>query len=237
MKYAVSAVALAAAFGFAGVAHAGGSLKDTPVEPVYHAPIWEGLYFGGFGGYAWSDVVYLDNKFGDHPVDEKPFDMNGDLFGVQAGYDVQHGNVVFGLVGDYSSVDADGGYEFGSGSQRREAEIESIWTARGRVGYAIDSILVYGTAGFAGLDTKVQRTRKDPKPATSETFATWVAGVGAEVQMGYGFSAFAEYLHVGLDDEIVGTDGAKDPFVFDDVDVVKVGINFKFGRDHMDALK
>ena len=61
MKYAVSAVALAAALGFAGVAHAGGSLKDTSrYEPVYHAPTGKALYSVVSAAYAWAGAWSSD---------------------------------------------------------------------------------------------------------------------------------------------------------------------------------
>jgi len=241
MKNVAGAAAIVVAIGFGGLAQAGGlpevSMKDDPV--IYHSPtVWTGFYVGGFAGYGWSDAVFLDGLFEGEDVEEKPFDLDGEVFGFQVGYDVQQGNIILGLVGDYSWIDSDDSYEFGNGNQERVAKLESIWTARGRVGYLFHNVLVYGTAGYAGVDAEVQRTKKDQKPAKSEDFTTWVFGVGTEAQIGHGFSVFAEYLRVGLDDEIVGAAGFDEgPVVFEEIDMVKVGVNFKIGHDRMESMK
>ena len=247
MKYAVSAVALAAALGFAGVAHAGGSLKDTPVEPVYHAPIWEGVYFGGFGGYAWTDAEYdKPSKSGSELFD---FDLDGGLVGGQIGYDFQRGDYVFGIVGDYSRLTADDTYLHGPDGEQfsHEVDLESIATLRGRIGYAFDDMLIYGTAGAAFVSVNLDACSGkpnsprgcDPKDDLDDDYTTWAVGAGLEKQLSHGISLFAEYLHLG--DGEVGPDDEKDwedEVEFDGVDVIKVGVNFKIGgMRHEEPLK
>ena len=241
MKYAVSAVALAAALGFASAAHAGGSLKDTPVEPVYHAPIWQGLYFGAFGGYAWGDAEYDKPSFyGDgslKDIEVFDFDLDGGLVGGQIGYDFQRGDYVFGIVGDYSGLNSDDTYIHGPESDvepgkrlfSHDVELNSVATLRGRLGYAFDHSLIYATAGAAFVDVDLsacsgnvfkgegenkQKVGCKVKPSVDDDYTSFVIGAGFERQIADGVSLFAEYLYI--DDGDVGpsglTEGAESDF-------------------------
>ena len=85
--------------------------------------------------------------------------------GAQAGYNWQAASLVFGIEGDVSFADwshstdifdTDDGdlggpydeYAFANAS----AEVDMLASVRGRLGYAFDSVLVYGTGGVAWAD-------------------------------------------------------------------------------------
>ncbi len=194
---------------------------------------WSGFYFGAHVGHAWSDGYFDDEG------DNKNFEFDASIFGGQIGYDVQRGNYVFGIVGDYAKGDLEDDYSFGpSDAYSREAEIGAIGTIRGRIGYAVDRWLVYGTAGVAFVEAEIKAVvgggPDNPKmrPAKEDDFTTWVAGVGIEKQLGEGISLFAEYIHIGLDEEINGASGFDEgPFVFEEIDLVKVGVNVRLGHE------
>src|SRR5439155_11102402 len=78
-------------------------------------------------------------------------------------------------------------------------------TARGRIGYADDNWLLYGTAGFAWSYDRLTRTQIDAGIADPETVDTrllwrlgWAAGAGFEVPLSLSWSAKAEYLSTGF---------------------------------------
>jgi outer membrane immunogenic protein len=194
------------------------SLKDVPAQ----SHTWTGFYFGAHTGYSWSDAYFDDEG------EKKPFDFDGGIIGGHLGYDIQRGNFVFGVVGDYTGLDNDDSYEFGNGNQERRGEHESLATLRARAGYAFDDYLAYATIGVAFVEGEIQRTRRNLQPAKDETFTSWVAGVGVERRLIKGVSLFVEYLHVGLDDDIKGAGGFDEgPFVFEEIDIVKVGVSFR----------
>ena len=77
---------------------------DLPVKAaIYKAPLaapvynWTGLYFGGNIGGAWSDITLTDNALG---VGWNP-GAAGFIGGLQTGYNLQAGNFLYGIEGDF----------------------------------------------------------------------------------------------------------------------------------------
>ena len=138
--------------------------------------------------------------------------------GIIAGYNWQYSNVVFGLEGDFNYLGFNASasrdissemsiYPPGYDQAVEEVNYESDWygTVRGRLGYAFDNFLVYGTAGVAygevNLDSKLSAAAPDESIALSGRTGGWnfgwVAGGGVE----YGIDNWvlgAEYLYVDL---------------------------------------
>lgn len=171
MKYAFSAAALAAALGFAGVAH-GDSLKDMP---VYQSPtVWSGFYIGLQGGYADGngdlDVTsdsYLEVKrgFGVRSYegwDEGSSDDGGMFAGLHIGVNRQDGHIVYGLQADmnWSGLDSGTAQAFSlapRGDEGDEAagytfatsEVDWFGTLTAKLGVAHGPLLAYITGGLA----------------------------------------------------------------------------------------
>jgi outer membrane immunogenic protein len=109
-------------------------------------------------------------------------------------------------------------------------------TVRGRVGYAFDRFLVYGTAGAAFGDV---RANFSTDPATDETKTGWTVGAGVEVAVASNWTAKAEYLFVDLADGSCTANCAiqnpNGPPLIPNVavkfneSIVRAGINYKFG--------
>jgi outer membrane immunogenic protein len=82
---------------------------DMPVKaPPMAAPVfnWSGWYAGINGGYAWSDngdITYRDP--GGTGATIKGFDSNGGFGGGQLGFNVQSGQLVWGLETDIQGSD------------------------------------------------------------------------------------------------------------------------------------
>jgi opacity protein-like surface antigen len=108
-------------------------------------------------------------------------------------------------------------------------------TVRGRVGYALDRFLVYGTAGAAFGDVRASFSND---PASSVTKTGWIAGAGIELALDRNWSAKAEYLFVDLGNgsctaacAIVNPNGPPlipDVSVRFDESLVRAGIDYRF---------
>ena len=160
-KVAFAAVALMAT-GLAS-AHAAdlpyGSRAPYTVNQPLNAFSWAGPYLGGNLGYNWGSI------------DNNPAKPSGVLGGVGGGYNWQTGQWVFGVEGDLQANGAEDTFA--------PWKFSNPWfgTVRGRVGYAFNNVLVYGTGGLAFGSLRAETF------GLSETHASagWTAGVGAEV--------------------------------------------------------
>ena len=144
---AASVVALTAAANAADMYRpSAGGYKDVPYVGVN----WSGLYVGVNGGYA-TDASNIGSKIG------APFDISpaGAFGGGQIGYNFQRGNIVFGVEADIQggsitdSKTATGTIFNLPASLTIKSTLDWFGTVRGRLGYAFDRTLVYGTAGLA----------------------------------------------------------------------------------------
>jgi outer membrane immunogenic protein len=240
------------------------------VIPPYN---WGGYYLGvnagyGFGISNWSDVNNPGNSLigGTTPPGTSTgnFDVRGLLAGATLGVNMQVDSVVFGVESDFdwsgvrgSTTPANGFCNLpvsltGVGAVGLNCETRSTWigTARLRIGYALDRVLVYGTAGAAFGDVQAALTGTGftgANPATGPFQSTlqfgWTVGGGVEVAIYEGWSAKLEYLFVdlgsaacnvqascGIDafNVLTGTiTPANDRVLFLD-NIIKIGINYRF---------
>lgn len=198
-----SVVALASA-NAADMYSGGGGYKDGP---AYVGVNWSGLYVGVNAGYGWSaNTDYLD--------------PTGAFGGGQIGYNIQRGNIVFGLETDFQ----------GSGISDGGSSLDWFGSLRGRLGYAFDRALVYGTAGFGYGQVS--------NFGFSETQTGWVVGAGVEYKLTPVWSAKAEYQYFDLDAPYASPVGplgygAGDRTQFS---TIRVGVNYFVGGAY-DPLK
>ena len=165
---------------------------------------WIGPYIGGNLGYGWGDVSNNGAK------------PSGVLGGLQAGYNWQNGAWVAGIEADIqlnSSDDTFAAWKF-----------SNPWfgTVRGRVGYAFNSILLYGTGGLAFGSLKAQLPGGLSETNTS---AGWTVGAGAEFAINQNWSAKVEYLYVDLSEKNFLMTGVSNGYQFS---TVRVGVNYRF---------
>jgi outer membrane immunogenic protein len=205
-KIIVSAAALIAA-GWVASAQAA-DLNYQPRAPyTVNQPLnsysWAGPYLGANLGYSWGSV------------DHNPTKPSGFEGGVQAGYNWQSGPLVFGVEGDIQATGADDTFA--------PWKFSNPWfgTARGRVGYAFNNILFYGTAGLAFGDLRGQTFGL----SENHTTVGWAAGVGAEFGLTQNWSAKIEYLYVDLASSNFIITGAPNGYQFG---TVRAGVNYHF---------
>ena len=165
---------------------------------------WAGPYIGGNIGWDWGSV------------DNNPTKPSGFVGGVQAGYSWQNGPWVFGIEGDFQ----------GNGASDTFApwKFSNPWfgTVRGRAGYALNNVLLYGTAGLAFGELTGQTFGS---LSESHTNAGWTVGLGAEVGLAQNWSAKVEYLYVDLNDSNFTITGAQNGYHFG---LLRAGVNYHF---------
>src|SRR5215831_6868245 len=135
-----------------GVAQAVTAADRSVKAPVYKAPVpapvysWTGFYLGGNIGGAWSDITLTDNAIG---VSWNP-GGTGFIGGPQAGYNVQVGNFLYGIEGDFDwSTFRGTTAPISTSLGLVQASTTKDWmsTLAARVGITSDRWLVYGKFG------------------------------------------------------------------------------------------
>lgn len=200
-------------------------VPQQPFIPESPALGWTGGYVGAHVGYGFGDA----DVPGDDVFDEE---LSGWLAGVQAGYNHNLGGVVLGVEGDVAWASITNSYDdlpVPFDDESIETELGWLATLRGRVGFAADAFLVYGTAGVAFAGVSVGLTDDGViEESDSNTHYGWVAGVGAEAMVTDNISLKAEYLYHSFGEETYTIDGfGADEGSFN-VSTVKVGLNFHF---------
>ena len=212
-------------------------IEEVPeVVPVAPADDWSGFYIGGHVGYASADFDFADPSVSINGLGpligtpglilgvplEREFEGDGFLGGAHAGVDAQFGSLVVGVLGDISWTDLEGEFRstasFLGGLLTTEegvsAELDWFGTGRGRIGWAFDRFLVYGTGGVAfgevqsagditlfGTVPGAGRVALGTLSASGEeTHVGWTAGAGVEGKLTEHFSARLEYLYADLGD-------------------------------------
>ncbi len=148
---------------------------------------WQGFYIGGHLGYAKADSYFFDSTDGD----ENARNDGNLLGGLQAGYNWQDGDIVWGVQVDGSAVGLEGG-----NNDYIQAEVNFLGTLRGRLGISLGDIMVYGTAGV-GLVTGDAASSTAPNVRDRFAEPVWVAGGGAEFALDDRVSLGGEFLYFG----------------------------------------
>jgi outer membrane immunogenic protein len=186
----------------------GASAADMSAMPyTARGPVsgysWTGPYLGGNLGYLWGDTT------------RNPTNPSGIAGGVHGGYNWQTGQFVFGAEADISATNASDTFAPWKFSNR--------WfsTVRGRVGYALNNILFYGTGGFAFGDG----TANVGALSESKTHFGWSAGLGMEVGLTSNLTARVEYLFVDLADKPYALTGTSNGFTSS---LLRLGFSYRF---------
>jgi outer membrane immunogenic protein len=168
--------------------------------------------------------------------------------GVQAGCDYQFAsNWVIGIGGDFawSNINGIANDPFFTGKNGGaiplSTQTDRIASVTGRVGYAWDHFLLYAKGGgaWAHDNYSIQNANclfvSCGNLVGSLERTGWTAGIGLEWAFAKNWSALVEYDHYGFGNKGIGfVSSVTSPqsLVFNvkqDVDIVKVGINYRFG--------
>jgi outer membrane immunogenic protein len=215
-----------------GPAFAADLSKPAPVYTKAPPPMiynWSGFYIGVNGGGAWGRSSFAFPATGTTMGD---FNTSGGLIGGTVGFNWQSGPVVFGVEGDGDWANIKG---TGSDTVQCPAPITcsttDSWlaTARGRLGFAANEWLFYGTGGGAFGDVKMANSGL---PGQSVTRSGWTAGAGIEYGVTPNVSFKVEYLHVDLGTAncSLGNCAVGDTAnVAFRAEVIRAGLNWRFG--------
>ena len=184
----------------------GGTTSYVPLAPAN----WAGFYLGGNLG---SGLARDRTSIGD-PVgggtelfNLAPSGFNG---GVQAGYNWQAANWVFGVEADFQGSAARDNKTcvttcLPGTTIAYDARLPWFGTARGRLGYSVGPALFYVTGGFAYGSVKNDISISGaPNVKLSRTKGGWTAGAGLETPFtllglfGPNWTSKTEYLYVDL---------------------------------------
>jgi outer membrane immunogenic protein len=151
--------------------------------PAYAAPAasnWTGGYVGAQAGYGWGHSDTNKGRPNTRP--------NGAIVGAYAGYDHQLDNspVVVGIDTDLNYNNAH--------DRRGSTRNDLNWSGatRGKVGYAMDRVMVYGAGGVAYGE---QRLKVSGAGSDSKTGLGWTAGGGVEAIVAENVTARVDYRY------------------------------------------
>jgi outer membrane immunogenic protein len=276
-KRAIS-ILLGAVFSVAasGLAFAADIAVKAPLPPPAPVFTWTGFYVGLSGGYNRSrdnvdpvgTFVSGNDDAGAAQIAAIPSALstnkNGFIGGGQIGWNFQwYQFVVVGVEADVSGLTGTGSNSFNTvvpitgappgvaiaSTTSVDSRLQFLGTGRGRIGFAFDRLLIFGTGGYAfgGAQSSTTITQSCtgacgivfPSPATGATTQTlggWAAGGGMEYSFGF-WSVKAEYLHYDLGNmmtypttPLVGnstTINVASTASFKG-DLVRVGLNYQF---------
>ena len=201
---------------------------DMPAAAPYKAPIapgynWSGFYVGAMGGYGWSDRVTIGG------IATTGADIKGGFGGGTVGFNYQVPGSMF-----VAGIEADAAW---SDINRTETfflitakeQIKSFGSVTGRLGVAVDSVLLYGKGGYAWAENEISATALGVNLAESHFHSGWTIGGGAEWAFAGPWSAKAEYMFARYSSQTYLA-ALLPPGIglAADVQTIKAGINYRF---------
>lgn len=215
---------------------------------------WTGGYLGGHAGIIVDggvDYTYTDaGNF--EPADRpRPTDLTDEaVFGFHAGYLHQFGQFVAGLEASATLSNADGVLAENpppkGNDYQTKTQAGNLYAITGRLGFAIDRLMIYGKGGYAWTDVDFDASffNKDgpegengTKVAIGNTFDFDgpVIGAGFEYAITQNITLGVEYLHYDFDTSGVATLDTTNSGITServkadyDLDTVTARLNFKF---------
>ncbi len=215
-------------------AQANGKTGEFDSEYAGFSNNWSGLYLGASLGYGWGNSRTTYDRNGNDHLTPETIDPSGFLGSLTLGYNKRLGNnMVIGLEGDIGFMDLDKKDRTGMWDDHVwKSQFGGMWgTIRGRLGYAFDRLMVYGTGGLAFMETD-EKVLGD-NDATQNTYnegvhTGWVLGAGMEYALTERITTKVEYLHMDFG-KYSGYTNNNELYTFkNDVDLVRVGFNYKF---------
>ncbi|WP_420408194.1 outer membrane protein [Hoeflea sp.] len=182
---------------------------------------WSGFYVGAHAGGS------VDSSHWNGGGVTPPFNIDGSSFviGGQAGYLHQFpNNWVLGVEVELSAtfLEATGQCSNVAASVCRTRQ-DWAGSVRGRLGYAFDRLMVYGTVGVAFTDYDFDQTAPAVQAWNDGARTGWTAGLGVEYAVTEKWSAGLEWKHYDFGNQ-TGTGG-----------IGPANVNFDTTSDHFAA--
>ena len=213
------------------------AVKAAPVP--YIAPMynWSGFYIGVNGGwgssrnrYEWTGPGVFALGYG--------ADATGGTIGGQIGYNWQAGSWVFGVEAQYNWADLNKAFYGPVGTWSVGTKVDALGFFTGRVGYAANNALFYVKGGAAVANNDRWAAWNGVNFASASN-TRWGGTVGVGLEYGFtpNWSFGVEYMHAWLGNNdyawhstnFVGVNGWNNLHASQDVDVVTLRLNYRFG--------
>ncbi len=215
------------------------SFPAAPMEPGDYD--WTGFHVGAHAGSSWSTTSGSTVNTVTGASTAAIFGTGADWYGgVQVGYDYMFAShVVVGIEADVSS----GGRKTtnitdASGLSSNQTNVFDSESARGRLGYAFDNILFYGTGGWAWssdqfIRTQLAGTLNLATAGTDEAVNTylggWTVGGGIAVALAQNWNVFAEYRYIDYESSTVTLPFSQlSTTTTTKTSAIEAGVNYKF---------
>lgn len=224
------------------------------IAPELPGVDWSGFYVGGHLGYGTSDPDWTEVCGSFVPPCVAPLvgretiaspDLGGLVGGFQAGYNVQHGQWVFGAeaqvsfggMDDCDRIIVPGIFPAPEGIGADACtDVKWMGSAAGRVGYAFGQFLPYLTGGLALAHEEHQILEPNGDivtTAVSDTATGYMLGAGAEFMFADGWSAKLEYNYLDFGTDRFTLVNVNNGFVSDynierESHLIKLGVNYHF---------
>jgi len=209
----------------------------APVPVFAPVPIftWTGFYVGAQVGVGWQrDRLAEIDVCTPGCVDRATGRSTGIIGGGHVGFNWQTGAVVYGLEGDFEGTDLHHSTVYPlSAPDRFSSSIRWQSSVRGRLGYAFDRVLVYGTGGvaFADIRHSYYEATAPASQSFSDTRVGWTAGGGVEYALGGNWSTRVEYRYTDFGKKTDVPDVVFPRFVErhnETEHAVRVGVSYRF---------
>ena len=234
-----------------GVALAGATLTaasnafaaDMPVKAprVAYDPCGAARFTGFYAGGNTGAIAYTAsrNDLDGFLTDTNTYTANklGWTAGVQAGYDWQSCNRVFGIVADWNWASATAVTDDERNDTDRgqwQSKLRWFSTLRARAGLAVDDTLFYVTGGVAAAKIKTNVFDGGNNEVANFNDTRWglALGAGAEFALGNNWSVNTEVLYLHFNEKqhsFVDTDPQLRRFdLNDNVWVARLGLNYRW---------
>jgi outer membrane immunogenic protein len=223
-KFLLATVALAALGSSASAADLAAAPYTRAPAAVATAFNWSGFYIGAMGGYGWSDRVTVAG------VATTGANIQGGFAGGTLGFNYQApGSMfVFGVEADAAWSDINH-TETILGLGVAQQRINAFGSVTGRIGVAVDTVLLYGKGGYAWANNEFSATVLGLTLSDSQFHNGWTVGGGAEWAFSGPWSAKAEYMFARYSPQNYFAGIAPPGVSFGlDVHTIKAGINYRF---------
>lgn len=205
---------LGIAIGLAGTTTA--QAADVPeFRPAIHD--WSGPYVGALAGVGFVNTDYT-------PIPGVDPDLAGDggLGGGFVGYNMQFGDLVAGVEGDFAVTNIE------AENQLDAVELDIPWiaTVRARLGYADGATLFYVTGGLGIAEGELHLPAFDE--TEREVHLGFVAGGGIEHFVTDSITLRLEYLWATYEEKRYEFSAGVVDLPFDDLHMVRAGVAWHF---------
>ena len=163
--------------------------KSPPARYVYD---WTGIYFGADGGFGLTMPSGTLSDATGNPLAPYSYSVQGPVAGLFTGGNYQINKFVLGVEGDWQWSNLIGNNQtlaplgaagvFPGGPFTISTTVKDYASIRGRIGFALDRFLLFGTGGWAwgNPSTSYALTGAAPFVTNGGSSTGWTAGLGVD---------------------------------------------------------